>query len=155
MMKNKKTISKNLIADIFRIANKISRIEAMPIVLDDDESLSTREIHTIQAVGDKKVVNVTDVGDYFGVTKGAASQMLSKLVRKGFVSKNISAHSNKEYELFLTEKGKLAYDAHEKQHGKEFTQLLSYLSELDEQELFFSEKVVGMFEEVIDRRLND
>ena len=152
-MNNKSGLIRSLISGMFRVTNKFSRVEKLPIALDNGETLSTREIHTVQAVGDHKVKNVTEVGEYFGVTKGAASQMVSRLFEKGFVDKKISSHSNKEYVLSLTANGMLAYLAHEKHHGQELQQLVNLLAELNTDELVLAQKVIAIFERVIDRRL--
>ena len=151
-IKNEKQI-KNMISKMLRIVNKLSRVEKQPIVLDNGQVLSTKEIHTIQVVGENKIINVTEVGAHFGVTKGAASQMISRLVSKGFIAKVVSSHSNKEYELSLTGKGKIAFDAHERYHGKELRELIKHLKQFELDQLMISEQVFDALEITIDKRL--
>ena len=144
---------RSLISTMLRVLNKFSRVERQPITLKNGEILSTKEIHTIKVIGDNKTMNVTEVGETFGVTKGAASQMISRLVKKGFVSKIISSHSNKEFELSLTKKGQQAFGVHESLHGKEFEELLKCLNCMSVDQLSTSEEIFGALEMVINMRL--
>lgn len=50
----------------------------------------TTEIHTIAIIGDQPNINVTELARQRGVTKGAASQLVYKLVNKGYLRKEKS-----------------------------------------------------------------
>lgn len=154
MMKNmqKEQISR-LISSLFRVSSKFSRVDKQPLVLENKENLSTREIHTVQAVGEGRVKNVTETAEYFGVTKGAASQMISRLVEKEYVRKAVSAHSNKEYVLSLTGRGEMAFQEHARQHGRELNELQNMLAELSTAELQHALSVLEIFESTVDKRL--
>ncbi len=147
--------AKNVIQQLLRLLNKFSRIEKQPIVLANGFELTTKEIHTIQAIGEAKKIIVTDVGKYFGVTKGAASQMVSRLVAKGFVTKTVSPETNKEYELSLTKLGWEAYAVHEKLHGRDMDKLLSGLNEFSDECLGDFISVLSRLEHVMDKRLEE
>lgn len=96
-------------------------------------SMTRRKIHTIQFIGDEPGINMKRLAEKQGVTKGAASQMISKLVEKGLVAKNRSKESEAEVELSLTAEGLKAYEGHRKYHkekGKEwFERFCSYPQE--------------------------
>lgn len=70
--------------------SKYNRMDNKQRSYGTDALLSRAEIHTIAAVGDKPGINITALADILGITKGAASQMIYKLVEKGTVEKSIS-----------------------------------------------------------------
>ena len=78
--------------------------------------MHTKEIHTVQAIGRHPGINVTKLAENAGVTKGAVSQTINKLVRKGLVRKTHLPGNNKEIILELTNLGQIGFQNHEKFH---------------------------------------
>ena len=70
---------------IHRILNKFQRLEPISIQLGPGKAITHKELHVIQAIGEIEQINITKIGAHFGVTKSAASQVVSKLVKKGLV----------------------------------------------------------------------
>ena len=115
-----------------RIIHKYSQYEKRPQVYCKDMMLTQPEIHTVAIVGDHEGINVTQLAAMRGITKGAASQMVYKLVDKGLIKKQISAESDAAVSLFLTKKGQQARKEHRKLHetmGTKFDALLSRIPE--------------------------
>ncbi len=111
-----------------RIIHKYSQYEKRPQVYCKDIMLTQPEIHTVAIVGDHEGINVTQLAAMRGITKGAASQMVYKLVDKGLIKKQVSAESDAAVSLFLTKKGQQARKEHRKLHetmGTKFDALLS------------------------------
>ncbi len=111
-----------------RIIHKYSQYEKRPQVYCKDIMLTQPEIHTVAIVGDHEGINVTQLAAMRGITKGAASQMVYKLVDKGLIKKQVSAESDAAVSLFLTKKGQQARKEHRKLHetmGTKFAALLS------------------------------
>ena len=127
-METKEDLIKATIRELLRISKMYSRIEQLPIPIDGRLEVTTREAHTIQAVGENEPMSVTQLASYFGITKSAASQMVSKLSKRGFLLKKQAVHSNKEFELSLTPLGWTAFRAHEQFHGKDMADLVDRLS---------------------------
>jgi DNA-binding MarR family transcriptional regulator len=75
-----------------------------------------REIHTIQSIGRNPGINVTNLAEYMGVTKGAVSQIIKKLIKKGLVRRTHTPGNAKEVVLELTELGWTGFHNHEKFH---------------------------------------
>ena len=75
-----------------------------------------KEIHTVQAIGRYPRINVTKLAEYTGVTKGAVSQTIKKLVRKGLVHRTHAPGNAKEVVLQLTDLGWIGFRNHEKFH---------------------------------------
>jgi DNA-binding MarR family transcriptional regulator len=109
-----------------RIVNKFNRFEKIPMDFGVEEMLYPSEIHTIEAVGKNARINVTQLAELLGVTKGAVSQMVNKLVRKQFLAKTKLPRGAKEVFLELTPKGKKAFKGHEKFHKEMFLDFLKY-----------------------------
>jgi len=78
--------------------------------------MHTKEIHTIQAIGQHSGINVTKLAEHTGVTKGAVSQNINKLVRKGLVRKTYAPGNDKEVILELTNLGRIGFQNHVKFH---------------------------------------
>jgi DNA-binding MarR family transcriptional regulator len=112
-MKNNAT--NNLINQLIKITYKLNELEKIPIDFGTDELLYPSEIHTIDAVGDQ-FDTVTAISNQFGITKGAVSQIIIKLNKKGYIQKIRNEAYSKEIILSLTEKGFKAYQTHKKLH---------------------------------------
>ena len=84
------------------------------------------EIHTIKTIGDKRGINITRLAEHMGVTKGAVSQTVNKLVRKRLVRKTHAPDNAKELLLELTDLGWTGYHNHEKFHMEMFGAVHEY-----------------------------
>lgn len=146
-------IMSDLIGQFHRVASQYAQLEAQPVTVDDEHVLSTREIHTIDAIGCSQLNTVSDVGRFFGITKSAASQLISKLEKRGFLSKNCSSKNNKEVQLVLTDLGWKAYQLHEQLHGKERTALFEQFEQLPPEQLLHCNEVMALFSKVLVQRL--
>ena len=153
-METKEELAKSTIRQILRIAKKYSLIEELPISVDENVEVSTAEAHTIQAVGEGEQMRVMDVATYLGVTKSAASQMVAKLIKKGFLDKKQSPHNNKEFQLSLTELGWLAFHAHERFHGKDMADLVNRLSAFSLSQIATISVLLEAIGSVMDQRLS-
>ncbi|QLA15712.1 MarR family winged helix-turn-helix transcriptional regulator [Desulfolutivibrio sulfoxidireducens] len=137
-----------------RVAAKFARIEELPIQVADGVEVTTREAHTIEAVGNGKQMSVTDVANAFGITKSAASQMVSRLCDKGFLDKKQAPHSNKEFQLTLTPLGQKAFDAHERFHGEDREALMERLRGFSLSQIATISVLLEGVGEVMDKRLS-
>ena len=95
--------------DLFlKILHLYSIINKKPKDYGTGDLLYFTEIHTITMVGKNKKINVTRLAETMGVTKGAISQTIKKLVSKNLILKT-NLHNRKEVNLKLSEKGRLVY----------------------------------------------
>jgi len=125
---SKDDLVKATVRQLMRVAHRFARIEEMPIQIDEKLAITTKEAHTIEVIGERPGSSVTEVATTFGVTKSAASQMVTKLATKGFLTKTRAPHSNKEWQLSLTPLGWRAFHAHEQAHGQDFVRLTDHLN---------------------------
>lgn len=136
-----------------RIINKYNRMEDRKRCYGTDTELTRKEIHTIYTIGNNSGINVTQLAKLQGVTKGAVSQMIYKLVDKGYVKKSVSKNSDTEVMLELTEAGRVAYDAHNQYHKEtqeDFFLLLKNMPEETYQQML---EILIAYEKHLDKRI--
>ncbi len=75
------------------------------------------------------------LSDYFMITKGAVSQIISKLHHDGYITKTKRKGNDKEIILGLTEKGWKAFECHEKNGEPTMKELLRIREKYDEREI--------------------
>lgn len=117
-------ITMNEIASTYeRILQKLDRVvtvmesmHAPSLSFGTGVPMYRREIHTIQAIGKNPGINITTMAERMGVTKGAISQTIKKLSKKGLVSKTYAPGNAKEVILELTDLGRIGFHNHEKFH---------------------------------------
>jgi DNA-binding MarR family transcriptional regulator len=103
-----------LLGVLDRVVARLAALQQTPREYGTGVPLHGGEIHTIQAIGKSVGTNVTQLAERMGVTKGAVSQMVSKLVEKGMVRKARAQDNAKEVVLTLTELGRIGLRNHER-----------------------------------------
>lgn len=99
-----------------RVVTVMESMHAPALSFGTGVSMYRREIHTIQAIGKNPGINITILAEYMGVTKGAVSQTIKKLSKKGLVRKTYARGNAKEVVLELTDLGLIGFRNHEKFH---------------------------------------
>ena len=140
-------IIRNAIDRFNRVVTKFALIDRYPRDFGAGEKLTRAEIHMIAAVGDRPLVNVTDLARTMGVTKGAVSPNVGRLVRKGYLKKLRGMDNDKEVLLLLTEKGETAHRGHERYHAELYEK---YQGGLAEEEVRMFESVLVKIEKFAD-----
>jgi DNA-binding MarR family transcriptional regulator len=107
--------------DLFlKILHLYSVIGRKPKDYGTGDLLYVTEIHTITMVGKNREINMTQLADMMGVTKGAISQTIRKLVHKKLILKS-NTTNRKEFNLRLSEKGHIVYKGQEAFQKELFT----------------------------------
>jgi DNA-binding MarR family transcriptional regulator len=107
--------------DLFlKILHLYSVIGRKPKDYGTDDLLYITEIHTITMIGKTHQVNMTQLAELMGVTKGAISQTIRKLVSKNYIIKSNTVN-RKEVNLSLSEKGQIVYKGQESFQRELFT----------------------------------
>jgi DNA-binding MarR family transcriptional regulator len=112
--------------------------------------LFRKEIHTIQAVGRYPKINITTLARYMGVTKGAVSQTVTKLIKKGMIKKQYAEGSKKEVVLELTGLGRTGFRNHEKFHTKMFDIAREHYGEKVDTKIEMFLNVMSDFKTILD-----
>lgn len=138
-----------------RIINKFKILEKIPIDHGTGDLLYSSEINTLEIIGKYSGINMTQLAEKRGVTKGAVSQIVTKLVKKKLVTKNQAQDSNKELSLQLTPPGVIAFKNHEKFHAKYDQSMIEKLKGMAPAQLAVLVEVFDMLENTIDNYLNE
>jgi DNA-binding MarR family transcriptional regulator len=145
----------NLIESFFRIVNKFSQFEKKPRDFGIGITVYPSEIHTIEIIGKNAGLNVTELARLLGITKGAVSQIVQKLVRKGLVERCKDVDNDKEVLLQLTPAGQNAFQGHEKHHARIDLFLYRKLNDMSGEQIVFLEDIFQTIEGYLDLALND
>ncbi|MEA5082556.1 MAG: MarR family transcriptional regulator [Lachnospiraceae bacterium] len=136
-----------------RIIHKYTQAEKQKRYYGSDILLTRAEIHTIEAVGNQQGINVTTLAKKLGITKGATSQMIYKLVDKGMVVKTVSPNSDTEVCLNLTSAGTVAFEEHRRYHAEHDSKFFSQVKGIPDEIL---ERIICLmedFEKELDEKL--
>ncbi|MCT4686204.1 MarR family winged helix-turn-helix transcriptional regulator [Vallitalea sp.] len=135
------------------MTEKISNCGKSPRNYGTDVDIYRSEIHIIKLIGDYANLHVSEIARKFGVTKGAISQSLKKLERKGLVEKYLDETNNTRLLVKLTDKGEIAYLSHEEHHKVSDKDILQYLYELSDHELEVVVTFIEKTSEMAERHL--
>lgn len=145
--KNKARISYTLL----RVVWKLFEIDKKTRYYGTDQQLYEAEIHMIKSIKESEGIHVTGLADLLGVTKGAVSQIIMRLQKKGMIIKDTDPRNLSRLVLRLTPKGETAYANHEKLH-QEFDDLVSeILKDASEDKIAFLRE----FLDVLNNRMDD
>ena len=135
------TQNKELLDKILESLSKIAFIEKKRILIFDNLKLYPSEIHLLLFIYFEQDTNITEIANRIGLTKGAVSQTLSRLQKKGILTKKTDPYNKNELKIMFTTQGnKLIKKIIEMK--KEFEQeYLDYIKTLTEKD----KKVISIF----------
>ena len=110
----------SLIDQFLKILHLYSVINRKPKDYGTGDLLFFTELHTISVVGKNREINMTRLADLMGVTRGAISQTIRKLVGKGLIIKS-NTTNRKEINLRLSDKGMVVLKGQESFQQEIFT----------------------------------
>jgi DNA-binding MarR family transcriptional regulator len=134
------------------VMNRYIASEKRPCDYGVGSILYRSEIHTIEAIGKHKQINVTELSSYLSVTKSAISQMIDKLIKKEMVDKKVLSKSDTEVALTLTPKGEIVYYKHEKYHRKFYDYVEQMLSTVSESDMTVFFDIMNQFDTFLDEK---
>lgn len=122
---------------IGRLFLQLQRQERAPRTFGEAGPLTPSEIHTIAAIGFDGGIAMSELAVRLGVTKGAVTQIFSRLEGKKLVQRAPHPSDSRSVLISLTDKGKQAYLAHEEVHLSFYRELRA---EWNEDEIAIFEK---------------
>jgi len=134
-MDDRRHLCQYIAAQFVRVMNTYNALEKTPLEFGTSERLYPSEIHMIEAIGKNHGINVTELGNTLGVTKGAVSQKVARLASKGLVVKVKTPFSEKEVSLKLTDMGWVAFEGHEKFHREMYGDFIKYIEDFSSDEV--------------------
>ena len=132
---------------VYRAHRRLGELESTPRDYGTGELLYSSEIHTLEAVALRPGCNLTQLADSLGVSKPAASKFARKLLRRGYLVKEMQAGNAKEVSFSLGPKGRRAAQGHQRFTRKVFGPLQAVESGLSASE----RRVIRGFLEAIGR----
>ncbi|MCX6225655.1 MAG: MarR family transcriptional regulator [Bacteroidia bacterium] len=102
------------------ILHAFSIIEKKPWEFGTGSKIYLTEIQTVSMIGEHPDENMTQLADIMGVTRGAISQTVRKLVIKKLVVRT-NTRNQKEINLGLTDFGRLVSEAYQARMKEVFT----------------------------------
>lgn len=114
------------------------------------------ELHIIAAIGDLENPNVTAISGHMGMTKGAISKNIKKLIEAGLVNTYQVENNNRKIFYKLTDEGKKLYDKHDIAHKNWTRRDNTFFSHFSDNEINnvadFLEKFITHLDEEIEKR---
>jgi DNA-binding MarR family transcriptional regulator len=157
-MKNTKDLPPDmpeLYRKLHRLSRKMNLVERASFDFGLPESLLLSEVHTLQAIGSTPDNNVGIIAATTGVTPSAASQVITKLAKRGLVEKLRGVRNEKEVLLRLTPKGLVVYHNHEKIHAVECDRIYQAIGSLSVGERTALDRVFSALEAYYDKRFRE
>lgn len=139
--------------EINRFVNKYNKIDKIPFEVGNGEVLYPSEMNMIDAIGNNYGTSVTQLCVVFGVTKGAVSQMVTKLANKGYVQKLRNEDYPKEVELSLTEMGQEVYRKHERFHQEMDQSMEQFINRITPEKVAIFREILQMADTHLDTYL--
>lgn len=103
------TATEKIKEQITQVINKIIFTEKKKIFKFKGITLYPSEVHLMLVIKNGIDTNATEIAKQFGLTKGAISQTIARLEKKGIVRKTKDPFNKNELTLSLTNFGKKAY----------------------------------------------
>lgn len=99
-----------------------------------DHVLFVAEIHLINLIGSREDCCISDIAKAMRVTKGAASQMVKKLEKKGYLVKAGDLSNKARVIVHLTRKGCVAFEGHRRYHRDLDDKISSVVEKYDDRQ---------------------
>ena len=147
---NKKNASKELFESFLRLVNKYNALGKLPMQFGTGHKFYHSERHMLDIVGDDPGLNITEFARTAGVTKGAISQVVAKLERKGAVERFKSGLNDKEIRLRLTRLGEQIYTHHQQVNATSINLLWRELKKQSDNEIQCVLRIFGWLEMHLD-----
>jgi DNA-binding MarR family transcriptional regulator len=147
---DKKQISMELFACFLRVVNKYNTLGRHPVRFGTEHPFHHSERHMLDIVGDSPGINITNFAKAAGVTKGAISQVVAKLEKKGALARAKNDANAKEVQLTLTPLGKRIYAHHQHINEESINQLWKELEKHPEDKIEFLMQMFRWFESYIE-----
>jgi DNA-binding MarR family transcriptional regulator len=113
---------------------------------DTDTLLYHSEIHMVRFIKENENLHLSAIARNLGVTRGAVSQMIMRLEKKGVVIKDSDPNNSRKIVLRLTPKGEMAYQGHKRNHDSYNAVVSKLLEKADQDNLDFLKDFLEKYE---------
>ena len=95
----------DLVSLVMAAVDRILHVEKGQVLEAEGIKLHPSEIHVLLFLHARPGANASEIAERFGITKGAVSQTLSRLEKKGVLTKDRNPESQTELVISLTGRG--------------------------------------------------
>jgi DNA-binding MarR family transcriptional regulator len=145
------TNSEALATQMLWIIKRLTFLERNSVFPHGDLKLYPSEIHLMLLIDDEQASNVTEMANKLGVTKGAISQTLSRLVKKGVLEKTKDPYNKNELTATFTALGQEALEQYRALRTSFRNQYVHYFFTLSESEREVIGRFLSQMEAILDR----
>lgn len=125
----------DFVKQLNKVINNFLFLERKRIFSFQGIDLYPSEIHLLLVIDEKQNTNATRMAERLGITKGAISQVLTRLQKKGVITKTKDPYSKNEITVSFTDVGAKAIKEFKKVKYQSDKQYNAYLATLNEHEL--------------------
>ena len=140
-----------LAQSLVRVINKVVDNEKKPRHFGVSELLHASEIHMVMHIHDNPGMHVSELARIAGVTRGAVSQIVSKLEKKSLVTKTEAPENSLKTIPVLTNKGNVAYYAHAQHHEELDKDLFDFVDRLTDEQFILIESFLDHLDKMATR----
>lgn len=102
------------------------------------------EAHMLEQIGNCPGINASQLAVIFSKSVSACSQIIKKLLQKGFIVQNHMQGNARVHKLYLTETGKKIYNDHRRLEDRCFRRDIKELEDIPVQEIESFLKICGI-----------
>jgi DNA-binding MarR family transcriptional regulator len=146
-----KSLDSNILKQIIQVINKTIFTEKRKVLKFKGVSLYPSEVHLMLVIKNDIDTNATEIANQLGLTKGAVSQTLSRLEKKGIILKTKDPYNKNELTLSLTGFGNKAYAFCQSTQASFIKAHEAYLAKLDPNE----KEVISSFLQHMEKAIDD
>lgn len=142
-----------LISLYFKSMDKFRALESQPRDFGTGDLLYRSETHTLLAIGQRPGTNLTEIAEDLGITKAGVTKFVKKLMDKGLIIKEQSPENKKEVYFYLTDKGIVVFQEHDRFSKAYFSKIHQLMAEMADDQLDFLEGFLKDLIEVAEENL--
>ena len=103
-------------------------LEEKAIITEEFQDITNNDMHVIQAIGIGEPKNMSTIAKTLSVTVGTLTIAMNSLVKKGYVTRERGKEDRRVVYISLSDKGRNAYQHHEKLHHDMIDAILQNLT---------------------------
>lgn len=112
---------------LVKLFHDIMDIEQKAIITPEFEDITNNDMHIIEAIGMEEPKNMSSIAKQLSVTVGTLTIAMNSLVKKGYVYRKRSEEDRRVVYIYLSEKGRRAYEHHARFHQEMIQSVLEHM----------------------------
>ena len=101
---------------LVNLFHDIMDIEEKAIITQEFKDITNNDMHVIEAIGLGEPKNMSSIARELSVTVGTLTIAMNSLVKKGYVIRERGKEDRRVVYIFLSDKGRIAYEHHARFH---------------------------------------